>query len=347
MAVAERFLRIAGANVPARMMSNRQRLQELEQEGLVLRVASPHGVNNCLIDALLLGLAATGVAPEALSMKERQGLCERCRHYLACQYSTPRGTYLDGHRDAPRILEFFFCQVWKADVSIRVCFYDCLDQGQVGEAGELLSSVDFTAGDRLIYERHMVHVYNHTDGAGRGYHFDALVRAGQSKEKVGIAGVRTARTKTECMGESAEGASEPADSPTLPLHGQTKYEKRATIKPAEEKGSRAPAVEEAQRLLQDFFSARGASVSISAGDAEEVVQVWHRSDDLLEKLHTLLQAGLPHSDSGMHAARRLLEQWRAYCLVRTQGPAQRLGSAVEATDLPTTHTGQVCVKERR
>ena len=54
MAVAERFMRIAGANVPARMMSNRQRMQELEEEGLVLRVASPHGVNNCLIDALLL-----------------------------------------------------------------------------------------------------------------------------------------------------------------------------------------------------------------------------------------------------------------------------------------------------
>ena len=347
MAVAERFMRIAGANVPARVMSNRQRLQELEDEGLVLRVASPHSVNNCLIDALLLGLAATGVVSESVSMKERQALCAQCRNYLACQYSTPHGTYLDGHRDAPRILEFFLCQVWKADVSIRVCFYDCLDQGQVGEAGELLSSVDFTAGDRLIYERRMLHVYNHTDGTGRGYHFDALVRAGQSKENVGTAGVRTARTKTERVGESAGGALEPTNSPTLHLHGQTKDDKRAASIPAEEKGSRAPAVEEAQRLLQDFFSARGASVSISAWDAEEVVAVWHRSEDLAEKLHTLLQAGLPHSDSGMHAARRLLAQWRAYCLVRTQGPAQRLGSEVEAIELPTTHAGQVCVKEKK
>ena len=254
MAVAERFMRIAGANVPARMLSNRQRLQELEEEGLVLRVASPHGVNNCLIDAVLLGLAATGVAPEALSMKERQALCERCRKYLASQYSTPLGTYLDGHRDAPRILEFLLCQVWKADVSIRVRFYDCLDRGQLGEAGELLSSVDFTAGDRLIYERHMLHVYNHTDCAGSGYHFDALVRDGRSAANKGTAGVMTARKTSTRVGNGGEGAAEAAESPTVRGSSQKKSDREGTCI-----GEEALPVHEVQGLLQDFFAARGTS----------------------------------------------------------------------------------------
>ena len=346
MALAERFMRIAGANVPARMMSNRSRLQELEKEGLFLRVASSHGVNNCLIDALLLGLAALGLATGALSRQERQGLCERCRKYLACQYNIPHGTYLDGHRDAPRILEFFLGHLWKADVSIRVCFYDCLDQEQLGEAGDVLSSVDFTAGDRLIYERRMLHVYNHTDCAGSGYHFDALVRDGQTAEKAGTAGVMPARETSARVGNGGEEPAVAAASPTAYGSGERECDRQGTCI-GEEKGLGALAVEDVRRLLQDFVATRGVSLRISARDAEEVVAVWHKSEDLVEKLHTLLQAGLAHADSGMHAGRRLLEQWRAYYVVRTQGPAQRLGSVVESTELPTPRAGPGCVKEKK
>ena len=56
LGVAQHFLRIAGANVHARMTSNCARLQELAAQGIGLKVAAAHGVNNCLIDSLLLGL---------------------------------------------------------------------------------------------------------------------------------------------------------------------------------------------------------------------------------------------------------------------------------------------------
>ena len=62
------------------------------------------------------------------------------------------------------------------------------------------------------------------------------------------------------------------------------------------------------------------------------------SEDLVEKLHTLLQAGLLYVDSGMHAARRLVEQWRAYYVVRAQGPGQRLGGAMDSANRRATQT---------
>ena len=106
MAVAERFLQVARANVPVRVISNQARLRELEQEGLALMMASSHGVNNCLIDALLLGLMVTGVVPRKYSVDERAAVCAMCREDLLLEYATPHGIYLDGHRDAPRILNF-------------------------------------------------------------------------------------------------------------------------------------------------------------------------------------------------------------------------------------------------
>jgi hypothetical protein len=105
--VAKRLLEIAGANAPVKMVTNAHRLQELAARDLHLRVASSHGVNNCLIDALLLGLMLKGLSPRDYTMAERQALCATCREDLHLQHGVPLGVYLDGHRDTPRILDFF------------------------------------------------------------------------------------------------------------------------------------------------------------------------------------------------------------------------------------------------
>ena len=177
MRCAERFLHIAGADEPLRRRSDDDRIQQPETQGLFLQTAESHGVSNCLIDSLLLALTAANLTPNAIwySRAERKRMCARCREHLHRQYGTPVGTYLDGHADAPHILDFFLRQEWRQDVSVRVHFYDCLDAGQVLDNREELAFVDYTVGTRLIYDRINVHVYNHTTPSGRGYHFDVLI----------------------------------------------------------------------------------------------------------------------------------------------------------------------------
>ena len=165
--VAQRLLQIAGANVPVKMMTNTRRLPELSARGLHLKVAASHGVNNCLIDALLLGLVANGLTARDYTLAERKALCASCREDLRARHGVPRGVYLDGHRETPRILDFFLRRLWKLDISVRVFFYDCMDHGELGMASAELSHVDFTWGDRVVYERQTLHVYNHTDPVGK------------------------------------------------------------------------------------------------------------------------------------------------------------------------------------
>lgn len=315
MAVAERFLRLAGANAPVHMTSNRERLRQLEEEGLVLQVAHSHGVNNCLIDALLLGLVLAGIAPQTYSVDERARLCAMCRSDLLEEHGTPRGIYLDGHRDAPRILTFFLQKLWAADVSVRVYFHDCLDQRELGEVADELAYVDFTWGTGLIYERHILHVYNHIDPTGQGYHFDALIRkAPPSDTAHSEAAPKRVKSRPDPTPE------EPSEQPSsLARHN----------------------VARVQQILGDFFRRRGASVTITRHDAAEVVAAWYDHEALTTKLHTVLQAGLVHADSGMHAAYRLAEQWRAYWTVRSQGPGQVLGQ-----QQPTTISSTEASKKR-
>ena len=190
MNVAERLLRIAGANVPTKMTTNADRLRELAQQDLHLKIASSHGENNCLIDSLLLGLMMIGVSPRQYTVEERKELCARCRTDLHRRHKVPLRVYLDGHRDTPRILEFFLQKEWAIDISVRVFFYDCLPASELGEAGQELSHVDFTWGDRCIYERHVLHVYNHIAPTGQGYHFDALLQTQQQENAQSATGNR-------------------------------------------------------------------------------------------------------------------------------------------------------------
>ena len=214
-AVAERFLRIAGANVPVRMTSNRERLRQLEEEGLDLKIASSHGVNNCLIDSLLLGLTLTGIVPQKYSVGERASVCAMCRENLLHEHGTPLGVYLDRHRDTPRILSFFFRELWAAEIAIRVYFHDCLDQAALGGAAAELAYVDFTRGAPPSDRQHTLYVYNHTDSTGKGYHFDALVRlplrendwSSASQETAAAVSAQESAARTEA---NSAGTDEPA-----------------------------------------------------------------------------------------------------------------------------------------
>ena len=57
-----------------------KRLQELEQEGFIRRIASPHGRNNCLIDSLMLCLSVANDIPQELTdnPEKRQRLANLC-----------------------------------------------------------------------------------------------------------------------------------------------------------------------------------------------------------------------------------------------------------------------------
>ena len=78
-------------------------------------------------------------------------------------------------------------------------------------AGADLSRVDFTWGDRVVYERQILHVYNHTDPTGKGYHFDALVEA-TAKDVPG----------STCAETVASATQEPATAEAVPRKGASK-----------------------------------------------------------------------------------------------------------------------------
>ena len=128
-ALAGRFMRLAMEHAPASQKSNAQRVCELHGQGLQLKGASSHGVNNCLIDALLLGLLDVGLAPgiASLSQQQRRHLCAACRYFLYTEHGTPTRIYLDAHRAAPHILGFFLQKKWPQNVAVHVWFYSRFD----------------------------------------------------------------------------------------------------------------------------------------------------------------------------------------------------------------------------
>ena len=182
-AFAERFIRLAMEHVPSSQKTNAQRLGELHEQGLQLKRASAHGVNNCLIDALLLGLLDAGLVPEtmSLSLKQRRHLCAACRLFLYNEHGTPPRIYLDAHRDGPRVLDFFLRKKWPQDVAVRVWLYNRFDHLDNGlGADDALRWIDFECATGAAVTRYALHVYNQTDANQRGYHFDALLARHQS-----------------------------------------------------------------------------------------------------------------------------------------------------------------------
>eukprot|EP00435_Cladocopium_sp_Y103_P000296 s4426_g1.t1 len=189
-ALAERFLRLALEHAPSCQKTNAQRIRELHEQGLQLKTASAHGVNNCLIDALLLGLLDARLVPGtvSLSQQQRRHLCAACRCFLYRRHGTPPRIYLDAHRDGPRILNFFLRKKWPQNVAVRICLYGRFDHIDTGlDPDNALQWVDFDYGEETAATRYTLHIYNQTDANERGYHFDVLLDRRQSVHQSGSA----------------------------------------------------------------------------------------------------------------------------------------------------------------
>ena len=118
---------------------------------------------------------------------------------------------------------------------------------------QVFSAVDFTWGNKMIYERIVLHVYNHTLSTGQGYHFEALVPAANVVNRVqeGSA-MRCARSTSSvqtAQGDAAEAAT-------------TGTETMGSV-PVEWSNGGQPSCERVQKWLQDFFQHRGATITIA------------------------------------------------------------------------------------
>eukprot|EP00435_Cladocopium_sp_Y103_P058343 s631_g20.t1 len=319
MDVAKRFLQIAGTNAPTDTVSNRQRLKELEADGLEL-------------------LAWLQADWEWLSAKHyAQPVGNSCVQNMACQVAF---TWTD--IETLRASSIFFLQEqWNQDVSVRVVFYDALDHKELQLAEEELQHIDFTWGNKIIYERIVLRVYNQTLPTGQGYHFDALVSAAPCLENMAHLAETVAASRKGVPQEMAQGSAaangvrKEVQEKGAPGAGRMEDAERQSTDHAQ------PSAEKAQKLLQSFFQSRGVTITVGSDDAAEVVALWNDREGLGSKLHTLQQAGLLYSDSGWHASNRLLEQWFAYYSTCNQGPGQKLGSSLgEGTERTKTEKGR-------
>eukprot|EP00438_Fugacium_kawagutii_P019964 Skav200587 [mRNA] locus=scaffold1051:191696:199950:- [translate_table: standard] len=260
----------------------------------------------------LLRIAGMNVPTCTKSNEQRLRELEECRAHLRDEYGVARGVYLDGHRDIPRILNYFLRLRWQQDVSVRVRLYDALAHGELGEAAQELDFVDFTWGDRVVYERVMLHIYNHTVPSGQGYHFDALLPC----------------TEPNGQGKATIERNTPQDvTLEAPLFSEKRESKSTPSTSCSSSSQTTTSEAEMQMLLQDFFDARGCRVTVGERDAREVLAAWFNREALGLKLHTLLQAGAIYADSGWHASNRLVDQWFGYHAVRSQGGGQRLADS--------------------
>ena len=335
----QRFLRIAEANACQEPDTDETRLRELSNQGYELLSASSHGANNCLIDSLLLGLSDLGLLPahllEASNLQERAALARQCRKHLegavgACVAQSENGAfpYLDAHRDAPHIVLF-----------LLRAFHTPAPESLLITVHDRFPNVDCEADRNRIWigdrspsmgetTKHLhLNLYNHTTLCGQGYHFDTIrVRKPMDRK-------RSAENLPEVNSDKKRHPVAIGLEARNP--GKTDDEPNKTQSTPQEVCSSLMSTDiQVQLLLQHFFWSRGAAIQVQRADAAEIVACWNDNETVALKLHTLLQAGVNFADSGIHAARRLVDQWRAYYVTCTQGPGQRLGSTIDNHSVP-------------
>ena len=204
VAVADRLCDIAQVNAPGRSMTDTQALKALAAEGFRWQQALSHGVNNCLIDSLMLCLAYEGLLPSNLGadVAARRRSAVACRKHLVqavgqAVLPSAKGffPYLDAHRDGPHIVTFLlqrFRAVARANMIIRVHdrFGECTADP---DRNKILVHLGFEHPEHHALQ---LHIYNHTSVQGRGYHFDSLLRQTTVRETEPTVETDSTRTST-------------------------------------------------------------------------------------------------------------------------------------------------------
>ena len=179
----ERLCDIAQQNAPYQSKTDTQALQALASEGFMWRKALSHGVNNCLIDSLMLCLSHEHILPNNLTtdVTARRRVAAACRKHLIQEIgdevapgSNGLFPFLDAHRDGPRIVDFSFH--WfrvAARTNVLIHVHDRFGEHAAGaDWNKIAVNLGHGYPQQTVLQ---LHIYNHTSVRGSGYHFDSLL----------------------------------------------------------------------------------------------------------------------------------------------------------------------------
>ena len=280
-------------------------------------MASAHGRNNCLIDSLILCLCAAGDLPKHLAgdVRQRKGLVDACRAMLVAAVGSGAGDldaghfpYLDAGRDAAFIIRFLLDEF---DARVRNYILIVHDRFGHGGADPERGIVHIELRDDMEGDCAELHVYNHTDGRGCGYHFDALL---------------SAQLVTPSPSIALQPANAPRAKAAVPV---------SVLQPAWDR-------DRATRALHSFITKRCSGVHVNEADIAQLHCNWDATDALGQQIQTLLSAGNVYMERGLHNARYVARTFRAwYNMMPAEAGEMRgytLGKAPPATEKTTQGT---------
>ena len=362
--LAQRLLRLAETHATVQVPSNQERLNTLRRQGWYFCQGHAHGANNCLLDSLLVALAAAEVLPRSLQndVQCRARACAACRaefvqgpdERLRPQHRDWQGhseandhAYLELDRHGPPAATFLYKYItgrpWPAALAVDVVVYTRFDNADLNP-----ESWPLRLGDAMQPASAVVSLYNHMDDRGNGYHFDALISLPHTlpasssvcqavcSNATGAAQVAQpdARAPRADAGRGVDGlpllpavAGEAAVGSCLP---------RARVSAKKSAGGHcvqwAPSPAEMLSALDAFLVQRGAEgMRANHRDAARAVAAWNQQDELAALLKTLLQAGLKYSDLSRVGARKVAAEFRGFVWTYHSGPGRKLGA--DAADM--------------
>ena len=181
MRIAKRLYDIALRNIPASKRTNAMALQELEQAGFRVERAQSFQMNNCLIDAIILSLCASGLMPSNV----RPDLPARCQLTVCCRDTLARKIgaavrptvagifpYLDASRDAPAVVKFL-CREFNISPLPPIVLYVHDRFGETLDVSvRTCIQMPWCPPNACMRATH-IHLFNYTAENGEGYYFDS------------------------------------------------------------------------------------------------------------------------------------------------------------------------------
>ena len=354
----EHFLRLSAQDTTSVVgqVSNAQRLAALAEDNLYLYRASSDGCN-CLIDSLTMALAAADLVPRTLldCPSARVAGCRSCRAHLVRstdptlrpRWRGPSGDVLNlrehehanaylqpeihGQAVLTHLLEYYKNTAARRIYDFIILAYTRFDGPVINpyEGAIVVPASEGAPGQRSPIQ---LHLFNHMDARGNGYHFDALVPGIEPATGSSGSPRVSAVTSSGLSGLIASRITRNAEALQEMARKRAKTQQQQA--PATSRSSRCNKgrlldLERLRQVLQEFFRARGSDLRITAQDAKEIEAIGQNNRQLGQVLLTKLQATLYNSDSQPHAAEKLAAAWRRYLFVQSQGPARRLGTAEE------------------